>query len=77
MKNDITPTPERDLRQLSSSDFVALGTPDLAYVKQVTVSDQAMWSIHAADGAHLGLATDRDVAFATLKQHDMEPCSVH
>jgi hypothetical protein len=35
------------------------------------------WAAYAADGTRLGLMPTRELAFAALKQHDLEPVSVH
>lgn len=66
-----------DLRRLTVSDFATWGLQDVAYVKRITVNDQEGWSIHAADGSHVGYAPNRDLAFAAVRQHELEPYSVH
>jgi hypothetical protein len=53
------------------------GVPNIAYVKQVFVNNDIGWAIHAADGTQLGVAPDRDIAFASVRQHDLEPFSTH
>jgi hypothetical protein len=65
------------LRQLTPQAFAALGIEALAYVRKVEVDGQAGFSIHAADGTALTVVTDRAIAFATVRQHDLEPMSVH
>ncbi|BBK29438.1 hypothetical protein EDC65_2518 [Stella humosa] len=65
------------LKQLSVQDFAQLGLPSLAYVRRVMVDDEVRFAIHAADGSSMGIAPDMDVAFAAVRQHDMEPLSVH
>jgi hypothetical protein len=35
------------------------------------------FSIHAADGTQIGMAPSRDIAFAAVKQHELEPVSLH
>lgn len=64
-------------RGMSERDFAAWGQHDVAYVKAVRINDQIGWSIHGADGSNLGLAEDRDSAFAAILQHEMNPVSVH
>lgn len=64
-------------RNMTVADLAIWGMPDLAFVKRVTLNDQVGWSIHAADGTHMGLAPTRDLAFAAVKQYDLEPVSVH
>ncbi|WP_374448366.1 DUF1150 family protein [Stella sp.] len=65
------------LKQLSVQDFAQLGLPNLAYVRRVVVNDEVRFAIHAADGSTMGVAPDIEVAFAAVRQHDMEPLSVH
>ena len=65
------------LRHISPQEFALLGMQDLAYVKRVTVNDAAAFAIHAADGTQIALLNDRELAFATVRQHDLEPVSVH
>ena len=66
------------LREISGQDFAALGVEDVAYVvKTVVVRGKTAYSIHAADGTEMGMAEDRDVAFTAVRQHDLEPLSVH
>ncbi len=74
MMND-SPSKALPVRGMSPSDFAAWGMPELAYVKQAGDGDG--WSIHAADGTQMGLAPNRDLAFAAIRQHDLEPVSVH
>jgi len=66
------------VRQTQSSlDLGPYGLETMAYVKQVTVDGQIYHSIHAADGTPLTIIAERDLAFATVRQHDLEPASVH
>lgn len=65
------------LRLISPKEFALLGVEDVAYVKRVIVNGAAAYAIHAADGTEMAVLTDRDLAFATLRQHDLEPLSVH
>lgn len=65
------------LRHISPQEFALLGMQDMAYVKRVTVNDEAAFAIHAADGTQVAVLPDRDVAVATVRQHDLEPLSVH
>ena len=66
-----------DIRHLTSSQLAALGVAQLAYVKSVVVDGNAAFAIHAADGTPMALTGDRDVAFAAIRQHEMEPALVH
>jgi hypothetical protein len=65
------------MRHMSATDLAMLGMQDLAYVKQVEVDGAASYAIHAADGTQMALIGNRDVAFAVVRQHEMEPVSVH
>ena len=65
------------LRDISTQDFEMLGVQDVAFVKPVRVDGEAVYSIHAADGTEMGIVSNREVAFAGVRQHDLEPLSVH
>ena len=65
------------LRTLSPTDFAALGMSDLAYVKPVLVDGKLAYAIHAADGTSMAVVNDRDLAFAAIRQHDLEAVDVH
>jgi hypothetical protein len=74
---DITHGAPTRRRPMSEADFAHWGVPQVAFVKRIIVDDVAGWSIHAADGTQMGLAPSRDLAFAAIKQHELEPVSVH
>ncbi len=66
------------LRFITPKEFALLGMQDLAYIKRVAGSDGVVgFAVHAADGTPVALLPDREVAFATVRQHDLEPVSVH
>jgi len=65
------------LKQLSPHELGLLGMNDLAYVKQVIIDGASTFAVHAADGAPIAVIADRDLAFAVVRQHNMEPVSVH
>jgi hypothetical protein len=65
------------LRHMSPQELATLGMQAVAYVKRVSVNDTVAFAIHAADGTQLALLPDRDTAFATIVQNDIEPVSVH
>ena len=73
----MTPNIQDRLKHLSSRDLALLGLNAVAYVKRISVNDQVGFSIHAADGSQIGMAPDRATAFAGIRQHDLEPVSVH
>jgi hypothetical protein len=64
-------------KQLPTQEFVTLGMQNLAYIKAVTVNDHIAFAIHAADGTPMAVLDDRNVAHAAVRQHDLEPLSVH
>jgi len=65
------------LRHISPQEFAMLGMQDVAYVKRVVVNDESAFAICAADGTQVALLADRDLAWATVRQHEMEPVNVH
>ena len=65
------------IRHMSARELALFGMQDMAYVKRVIVDGSAGYAIHAADGTEIAVLADRDIAFATLRQHDLEPLSVH
>jgi hypothetical protein len=65
------------LRELSPQDFALIGMQQLAYIKPTVVNGVTGFSIHAADGTQIGMAPSRDIAFAAVKQHELEPVSMH
>lgn len=67
----------RDSLSVPAEQLAMLQSDRVAYVKQVMVEGKAVYAIHAADGTHLGWAPDRDLAFAALRQQDLEPVSVN
>ena len=62
---------------LSPDQFAALGVDRVAYVRPAVVDGRTVYTIHNADGNEMGMMAERDIAFAAVKQHDMEPVSVH
>ena len=68
---------DEKLRQISPQEFALLGMQDVAYIRRVVVNDEAGFAIHAADGTEVAVLPSRDLAFATVRQHDLEPMSVH
>ena len=64
-------------KQLPNPEFVTLGIQNLAYIKPVTVNDHLAFAIHAADGTPMAVVNDRMIAEAAVRQHELEPVSVH
>jgi hypothetical protein len=65
------------LRHIGAKEFALLGMQDMAYIKRITVNGASAFAVHAADGTQVALLPDRETAFATVRQHDLEPVSVH
>lgn len=65
------------MRHMTANDLAMLGMQDIAYVKPVEVDGKAGFAIHAADGTQMALTGDRDIAFAVVRQNELEPVSVH
>jgi hypothetical protein len=64
-------------RQMSSRELAMLGMQDLAYIKPIVDNGVTAFAIHAADGTQIAILPDRAVALAAVRQHDLEPLSVH
>jgi hypothetical protein len=65
------------IRQMSSRELAFFGMQDLAYVKAVLIDGATAFAVHAADGTQITVLPDREIALATVRQHDLEPLSVH
>ena len=65
------------IRHMSSRELALFGMQDLAYVKAVVINGVAAFAVHAADGTQITVLPDREIALATVRQHDLEPLSVH
>ncbi len=65
------------LKPLSPRDFAAYGRAEMAYVKKVEMNGVTAYAVHAADGTYLQRFADRELAFAALRQHDIEPLNTH
>jgi len=58
-------------------DLAAWGMEDVAYVKPVELEGEAVYGIFAADGTELATVDNRDEAFVTIRQNELEGLSVH
>lgn len=65
------------LRQMSPTDFAALGAHEMAFVKQVVTESGRQFAVHAADGSPLAVVESRELATAICLQNDLEAVSVH
>ncbi len=71
---------------LTAEAFASLGVQGVAYVRRVLEKAQekagdaepiTVFAIHAADGERIGGAPSRDLAFAAIRQHGLEPVDAH
>ena len=65
------------MRQLSARELGMLGMEDLAYIRPVVEDGVEAFAVCAADGTQMAVIPNRNLAFAVVRQHDMEPLSVH
>ena len=66
-----------EMRQLSARELGLLGMEDLAYVRPVVQDGVEAFAVCAADGTQMAVIPNRALAFAVVRQNDMEPVSVH
>lgn len=63
---------------MSAQDFALLGIQQIAYIKSLTREGVDGFAVYAADGSEIAyIQKSREVAFATVRQHDLEPVDVH
>jgi hypothetical protein len=65
------------IKEMSPQDLMALGLEQVAYVKPIVVDGAAAVAVHAADGTQMAVLASRDLAFAAIRQNNLEPASVH
>jgi len=58
-------------------EFAVVGLQDVAYVKRVIINEAPAFAVCAADGTQIAVLGSYQVALATIRQHDLEPLSVH
>jgi hypothetical protein len=66
-----------NIRDISASDLAKLGTPRLAYLRQVMMNGERAVAIHAADGTPMAIAANLDLAVETVMEQEMFLMSVH
>jgi len=65
-------------RGLSAQDFMTFGLNDIAYVRAFRDDKgRDLYAVHAADGTPLVVIDERETAVMAIRQHEMEPVSVH
>ena len=66
------------LRRITPEALAELGLPMIAYVKPVEVAPgQTGFGIFSAKGEQVGMAPTRETAFIAVRQHELQPVSVH
>lgn len=70
VKHDNMPHQDGDI---APEDFRAFGMEQIAYVRPTTTEQGPAWAVHMADGQEVAVAASAEVAFALIRQHDMEP----
>ncbi len=66
------------VRQITPEALAGVGGSALAYVRPVQIDGgQTAFSIFSASGQQMGVAPSRELAFITVRQHEMSPVSVH
>ncbi|HEX3535193.1 MAG TPA: DUF1150 family protein [Stellaceae bacterium] len=63
--------------EITAQELAVLGVQDVAYVKPVEAEGKPAFAICAADGTQMAVVPSRDLAFAVIRQNDMEGVSVH
>jgi hypothetical protein len=63
---------------LAEEAFLGLGAQQIAYVKAINLPDGAhAFGIFSADGKPMAAAPSVEIAQALIRQHELEPASVH
>ncbi|MEC9345072.1 MAG: DUF1150 family protein [Pseudomonadota bacterium] len=66
------------IRKISPEELGQLGLPLIAYVKAVELPEgQRAFGIFSAAGKQVGVAPTRETAIIAVRQHEMQPVSVH
>lgn len=68
---------QQSLRQISPADFASVGLNQIAYVRKIEGPQGELFGIFAADGTQMAVAANQELAFAAIRQHEMEPLSLH
>jgi hypothetical protein len=69
---------KESIRNITPEGLAGIGAPSLAYVRPVEAENgQKLFGIFSANGMQMGVAPSRELAFITVRQHEMFPVSVH
>lgn len=63
--------------QAARQNLAAYGMHRLIYIKPIQVDERTFHALYAADGTQLLVVEARALAEATIRQHALEPVSVH
>ncbi|MBP7252464.1 MAG: DUF1150 family protein [Alphaproteobacteria bacterium] len=63
--------------QAARQNLAAYGMHRLIYIKTIQVDERTLHALYAADGTQLLVVEARALAEATIRQHALEPVSVH
>ena len=66
-----------NVRNITVQDLALLGLQDMAYLRALTFDGAEGFGIFAANGAQLAFAPTRALAELTVREHNLEPVSVH
>jgi hypothetical protein len=64
-------------KHISPQEFAHWGLQEMAYIRRVVINDAPAFEVRAADGTPMAVMPDLQVARAAVRQHDLEPLSVH
>lgn len=64
-------------KRFTDQDWLAFGLNEVAYVRPVKMEGQQVFAIHGADGAQLAVVPSAEIAWAALRQHELEPVGLH
>ena len=66
-----------NVRNITAQDLALLGLQGMAYLRALTFDGADGFGIFAANGAQLAFAPTRALAELTVREHNLEPVSVH
>jgi hypothetical protein len=66
-----------NVRSITAQDLALLGLQDLAYLRALTFDGAEGFGIFAADGTQVAFAPTRVLAELAVREHNLEPVSVH
>ncbi|NBX73364.1 MAG: DUF1150 family protein [Alphaproteobacteria bacterium] len=64
-------------RRMTEAELAEFGLNELAYIKPLKVQGEWMHGVYGADGTPITIIQNRELAIATLQQHEMAALSVH